>query len=172
MKNLLLGLVMICAQKLAFSQNNSNVKLLIGQGLFQGAHAGISYNHRYYAIGVSYGKKSYKFPYEDGKGEVFSIDNNLYFRHINKFSYPSGYIYFNLQYLVYDEYVQTRTMFPLNLGIGKEFYLSKNIGIAVQGGTQLIFLGKTKYKVINNDLKFWIYPIMPDLAVRVFIRIN
>jgi len=154
-----------------FSQKNWNVKALVGHGFFEGNHAGLACNINNYSIGFSYGELSNRYPCESGKAKIYMLNNSLYFGGINRYDFKTSYLCLNLRYLFYDKFSKSYKLFPINPGIGKEFYLSKKIGVDIKGGFYLIFLGQVTKKVNDYDLGFWIYPVMPNLAVSVFFRI-
>jgi hypothetical protein len=170
-KKILIVFLFILIYIMSFCQNNNDLKINTGYGFWEGIHLGLSYNFKNYLLGIDYGMIKNVYPYSDGKGFSFVLNNSYFYDKLNKYNLKEEYFYLNILYNNYENWKYIRELIQINPGLGREFYLKENLAINIQGGITIPVWGEKIEKTNITELVFWIYPIMPELMLQLIYRI-
>ncbi len=161
MKKLIFSLFLLSG--LLFGQNKNSV--LLGLGLPELLNAGVNFQYEQSQFGVRVGF----FPTDE---DVLSIRGDYYYHFAGKSAYSSRrlwYVRFGLNYLRDETTKVIDRYWYLDLRLGREFYLSPKMGIALDGG---IVFQISHEKEIKTPSNFWNIapeiPVIPGLGITLF----
>lgn len=171
MKNPIFILILACSSFSLNLRSQNNFALEGGYGFFEGTHLRAKFQSGKLALGAGYGTAQNMAPYSHGDAKNYMLFASYYYGKVNRHQFYRNYVYADLEHVLYEQFIKDTKVYALSLGIGHDFYLTRYFGIAVQGGLFLSASGNVEYNTDIREKAMWILPVMPEAAVRFFIRI-